>query len=190
MPLHLKAGDGDLLLITGPALLTRCARQSHAINCTALIYIYPALANANQLNLDPLMAKLPWLNDLKGSYDVSKNNIILCIWCNAMCLRGSRFKKHIIFHTLYITVAPLCSAFLKKADFYKAHHSEKHVLWLASYPVCCDWPKLAAFTTKRTASTWHGVSNNNTTYSENKSYAFFHCVYVWAVLCKSSHTVT
>ncbi len=27
-------------------------------------------------------------------------------------------------------------------------------------------------------------------YSENKSYAFFHCVYVWAVLCKSSHTVT
>ncbi len=58
-----------------------------------------------------------------------------------MCLRGSRFKKHIIFHILYIIVAPLCSAFLKHTDFYKAHHSEKcaligqlsSVLWLAEY---------------------------------------------------------
>ncbi len=62
---------------------------------------------------------------LKGSYDVAKKNIILCIWCNAMCLRGSRFKKHIIFHIRYIIIALLCSAFLKRADFYKAHHSEK-----------------------------------------------------------------
>ncbi len=65
------------------------------------------------------------LVNLKGSYDVAKNNIIWCIWCNAMCLRGSRFKKHIIFHILYIIVAPLCSAFLKRDDFYKAHRSEK-----------------------------------------------------------------
>ncbi len=56
-----------------------------------------------------------------------------------MCLHGSRFKKHIIFHILYIIVAPLCSAFLKRVHFYKAHHSEKRgVLWLASYPVRCD----------------------------------------------------
>ncbi len=42
---------------------------------------------------------------------------------------------------MYIIVAPLCSAFLKHADFYKAHRSEKRgVLWLASYPVRCDWP--------------------------------------------------
>ncbi len=61
---------------------------------------------------------------LKGSYDDAKKNIILCIWCNAMCLHGSRFKKHIIFHILYVIVAPLCSAFLKRADFYKAHCSE------------------------------------------------------------------
>ncbi len=27
---------------------------------------------------------------LKGSYDVAKKNIILCIWCNAMCLCGLR----------------------------------------------------------------------------------------------------
>ncbi len=48
-----------------------------------------------------------------------------------------RFKvnKHIIFHILYIIVAPLSPAFLKWADFYKAHRSEQRgVLWLASYP--------------------------------------------------------
>ncbi len=31
MPLHLKTGDGDLLIITEPSLLMRCAWQSHAI---------------------------------------------------------------------------------------------------------------------------------------------------------------
>ncbi len=73
---------------------------------------------------------------LKGSYGVAKKNIILCIWCNSMCLCGLRFKKHIIFHILYVIVAPLCPAFLKRIDFYKAHRSEKRgVLWLASYPV-------------------------------------------------------
>ncbi len=41
------------------------------------------------------------------------------------CLRSSRFKKHIVFHILYIVDAPLCSAFLKRVDFYKAHRSEK-----------------------------------------------------------------
>ncbi len=87
---------------------------------------------------------------LKGSYDVAKNNIILCSWCNAMCLRGSRLKKHIILHILYIIVAPLCSTFLKRADFYKACRSEKRgVLWLASYPVHCDWPNTSSVWRKR-----------------------------------------
>ncbi len=62
---------------------------------------------------------------LKGLYDDAKHNIIWCIWCNAMCLL--RFK-YIIFHILYIIVAPLCSAFLKHVDFYKAHRSEKHAV--------------------------------------------------------------
>ncbi len=62
-----------------------------------------------------------------------------------MCLCGLKFKKHIIFHILYIIVAPLCSAFLKRIAFYKAHHSEKRgVLWLASYPVHCDWPNTSS----------------------------------------------
>ncbi len=33
-------------------------------------------------------------------------------WCNAMRLCGLRFKKHIIFHILYIIDAPLCPAFI------------------------------------------------------------------------------
>ncbi len=54
-----------------------------------------------------------------------------------MCLHGSRLKKkHYFPHTVHYC----CSAFLKCADLYKAHHSEKWgVLWLASYPVFCDW---------------------------------------------------
>ncbi len=58
-----------------------------------------------------------------------------------MCyvVRGS--KNTLFLHILYIIVTPLCYAFLKRVDFYKAHRSEKQgVLWLASYPVCCDWP--------------------------------------------------
>ncbi len=36
-------------------------------------------------------------NYLKGSYDNAKNNRIVCIWCNAMCLCGLKFIIH-IFH--------------------------------------------------------------------------------------------
>ncbi len=36
---------------------------------------------------------------LKGSYDVAKNNIILCIWCNEMFMRF-KVKKNMIFHIL------------------------------------------------------------------------------------------
>uniref|UniRef100_A0A671MMG6 alpha-glucosidase n=1 Tax=Sinocyclocheilus anshuiensis TaxID=1608454 RepID=A0A671MMG6_9TELE len=42
-----------------------------------------------------------------------------------MCLCGLRLKKHIIFHILYIIVSPLCPAFLKRVNFYKAHRSKK-----------------------------------------------------------------
>ncbi len=31
---------------------------------------------------------------LKGLYDVAKKNIILCIWCNAMCLCGLKANSH------------------------------------------------------------------------------------------------
>ncbi len=61
-----------------------------------------------------------------------------------MCLRGSRFKKHIIFHILYIIVAPLGSAFLKcffqflqSSSFWEARCALigqlSSALWLAEY---------------------------------------------------------
>ncbi len=60
-----------------------------------------------------------------------------------MCLCGLRFKKHIIFHILYIIVAPLCPAFLKRArflqssSFWEARRALigqlSSVLWLAEY---------------------------------------------------------
>ncbi len=68
---------------------------------------------------------------LKGSYDVAKKNIILCI---AMCLCGLRFKKHIIFHILYIIVAPLCPAFWNASIFTK--------LIVLRSEVCSDWPAI------------------------------------------------
>ncbi len=62
-----------------------------------------------------------------------------------LCSCALRLKNHIIFHILYIIVSPLCPAFLKRVDFYKAHHSEKRgVLWLAIYPERCDWPNTSS----------------------------------------------
>ncbi len=79
-----------------------------------------------------------------------------------MCLCGLRFKKHIIFHILYIIVAPLCSAFLKRIDFYKIYRSEKRgVLCLASYPVRCDWSNVMEML--RPSPYCDGVSRRNET---------------------------
>ncbi len=48
------------------------------------------------------LLEMLWYHELlKGSYDIAKKNISLCIWCNAMCLCSLRLKKHIIFHILY-----------------------------------------------------------------------------------------
>ncbi len=137
------------------------------------------------------------INLLNMWYDVAKKSIIWCIWCNAMCLCGLRFKKHILFHILYIIVAPLCPAFLKCSIFTK--------LIVLKSEVCSDWPAIQSVVIGRTPQACDGnvtpltVFGNTqclTTwrrqkyYSENKSYAAFLCVNVWAVLCKSSHTVT
>ncbi len=75
-----------------------------------------------------------------------KRNIILCIWCKCNVYCGLGFKKH-IFHILYIIVAHLCSAFLKRPFFFlqSSNRSEKRgVLWLASHPVPCDWPNTSS----------------------------------------------
>ncbi len=58
-----------------------------------------------------------------------------------MCLCGLRLKKHIIFHILYIIVAPLCSAFLNQflqsSSFWEVRCALigqlSRALWLAEY---------------------------------------------------------
>ncbi len=127
-----------------------------------------------------------------------KINIILCIWCNAMFLRNLSFKKHIIFHIPYIVVAPLLRfsetrRFLQSSSFWNAWCALigqlSSAVWLAEYlkrvtEMLCLLPYLESHSV---STTWW---RRQQYYSENKSYTFFLCVYIWAVLCKSSDTVT
>ncbi len=76
---------------------------------------------------------------LKRSYDVAKKNRILCIWCNAVCLRSSRSKRHIIFHILYTIVAPLCLFFWNTLIFTK--------LIVVRSQACSDWPAIPCVVT-------------------------------------------
>ncbi len=95
-----------------------------------------------------------------------------------MVLCGLRFKKHIIFHILCIIVAPLWSTFLKRTDFYKAHRSEKRgVLWLASYPVRCDWPNTSSVWMKGYALHRIVMPCPSATTKNNKSH------YKWGICC-------
>ncbi len=54
-----------------------------------------------------------------------------------------KVKKTQLFST-YCTLLSII-AILKRGEFYKAHRSEKQgELWLASYPVRCDWPNTSS----------------------------------------------
>ncbi len=103
-------------------------------------------------------------------------------------------------NTLFSTYCTLLLLLYAPPFFYKAHHFEKRgVLWLASYPVRCDWRLLLllfwkpkqntfSFTMKHSVSrTWRRRQQQY--YSENKNHALFLCVYIWVVFCKSCHTV-
>ncbi len=53
---------------------------------------------------------------------------------------------------------------LKRIDFYKAHRSEKRgVLWLASYPVRCDWPNASSVQMLRPSPYCDAVSRRDDT---------------------------
>ncbi len=88
----------------------------------------------------------------------------------AMRFTQFKVKKNIV---LYV---------MKCINFYKAHHSEKHSeLWLARYPVRCDWPHTSSVFRKLPRyHIWkHTVSPmtwQQQYYSENKSYSLFLCV--------------
>ncbi len=67
---------------------------------------------------------------LKGSYDVAKKNIILCILCNAILVRGSK-------NTLFSTYCYFCSSMpgLSETGWFV------HVL---RSKVCTNWPAISA----------------------------------------------
>ncbi len=80
---------------------------------------------------------------LKGSYDVAKKNIILCNWCNAMCLCSLRFKKtHYFPHTVHyccssmLRYSEMCR-FLQSSSLWEARRALigqlSSALWLAEY---------------------------------------------------------
>ncbi len=103
---------------------------------------------------------------LKGSYDVAKNNIILCIWCNVMCVCGLRLKNTLFSTYCTLLLRLYALPFWNTSIFHKAHHSDKRdVLWLASYPVRCDWPNTSSVRRKCYALLpyWDAVSRRDDT---------------------------
>lgn len=76
---------------------------------------------------------------------------------------------------------------LKHVNFYKSEST-----------VCCDWPAIRYVAIARIPEAYDGNITTPLTifgiscsehYNDNKSHAFFLCIYIWAVLCKSSHTM-
>ncbi len=71
---------------------------------------------------------------LKGSYDVAKNNIILCIWWNAMFM-WFKVKKNTLFST-YCTLLLLLYA----PPFWSAPICTKLIVLRSE--ACSDWPAI------------------------------------------------
>ncbi len=82
------------------------------------------------------------IHHLKRSYDVAKKNIIVCIWCNAMCLCGLRLKTHYFPHTVHyccssiLRLSETCR-FLQSSSFWEVRcvliGQLSSALWLAEY---------------------------------------------------------
>ncbi len=113
------------------------------------------------------------------------------------CLRGLRFKKHYFPHTIHYCCSPLpCLSkthwFLQSSLFWKAQcdliGQLSIALWLAEYlnHVTEMLRPLPYMETHSVSTTWRWRQQY---YSENKSYTFFLCINIWAVLCKSSNIV-
>ncbi len=85
---------------------------------------------------------------LKGSYDVAKKNIILCIWCNAMCLCGLRLKN-----TLFSTSCTLL-LLLYAPSFWNAPIFTKLIVLRSE--ACSDWPAIQCVVIGRIPQAWDG----------------------------------
>ncbi len=76
---------------------------------------------------------------------------LFCVFDVMQSVCGLRFKKHYFPHTVhYCCSSMLC---LSETHRFLAHRSEKQgVLWLASYPVRCDWPNTSSVRRKCVSS--------------------------------------
>ncbi len=113
--------------------ISRCQYEVHII--------VVSVSKTNKTVNFPLKKKVL---HLKVSYDVAKNNIIWCIWCDAMCLCGLRFKKH--FST-YCTLLLLLYA----PPFW---NTEKSIVLRSE--VCSDWPAIQCIVIGRLPQAWDG----------------------------------
>ncbi len=86
---------------------------------------------------------------LKGSYDVAKKNIILCILFYAMCLCGLRFKK---------TFSSYCNCtlllLLYAPSFWNALIFTKLIVLRSE--ACSDWPAIQCVVIGRIPQEWDG----------------------------------
>ncbi len=110
---------------------------------------------------------------LKRSYNVAKKNIILCIWCNAICLMQFKVQKHYFPHTVY----NCCFS----VPFWNVSIFTKLIVLRSD--ACSDWPAIQCIviqvwdanvmpltvlwcrvvTHKNTASPGHGAEGSNNT---------------------------
>ncbi len=86
------------------------------------------------------------LHYLKGACDVAKKNVILCIWCNAMCLRGPWFKN-----TLFSTYCTLLLLFYAP-PFWNAYIFTKLIILRSK--ACSDWPAIWCVVIGRIPQVW------------------------------------
>ncbi len=100
------------------------------------------------VKVTPIREKCILLNKLKKSYDIAKKNIILCIWCNAMCLCGLRFKT-----TLFSTYCTLL-LLLYAPPFWNTSIFTKLIVLRSE--VCSDWPAIQCVVIGRIPQAWDG----------------------------------
>ncbi len=75
-----------------------------------------------------------------------KITLFCCIWCNAVCLRGS---KNTLFSTYCHSCCSSMPAFLKRVDFYK--------LIVLRSEACYDWPAIQCVVIGRIPQAWYGM---------------------------------
>ncbi len=93
-------------------------------------------------------------SSLKGSYDIAKKNIILCIWCNARLFTRFKVKKT---HYFPRTVHYCCSSLPRLSE--TRRFFQNSLFWKSA--VCSDWPAISCIVIGRIPEAYlkfYGVS--------------------------------